>query len=245
MSHNNTNLQFQHAVKLSLIFLWLTALMIFQMGMIQSSRAAVTNAAISYKTLADMFQPIAEADQTKLEIQMFFSSTNKAVHPSDISLTIHSAKGMIPVQLNTNGQLIKFPLEKDLRRENPPIVVNQPAGTMRFQVAIQLPPLDALTFHYKRLGDGVAEINKLIKVQAGMLMSLLAPKVRGVIFLFPKTSAGKAKVEIASVAGKKEYTADKNGRIKLKLEKALLSENPKVKVSEKPQHIVPDMEDMK
>jgi len=66
--------------------------------------------------------------------------------------------------------------------------------------------------------------------------------VQSVVFLFPKASAGRAKVEIVSAACRQEFTADKNGRIKLKLEKTLLAENPEIKMSEKPDHIVPDME---
>ena len=226
--------------------LWLAVPAVVLSCAIQQSCAADTNAAIPYKTFYDIFQPITVVDQTKLEIHVFVSSTNKAVRPSDIRLTIHSTtEGLIPVQINTNGQVIKFPLEKDLRRENPIIVSNQPKGALRIWVAIQLPPSDELAFRYSRLGDGVAEINKSIRAQAGMVLSLLAPKVQGVVFLFPKAGAGKATVEIASASGKQNYTADKNGVIKLKLNQALLAENPEVILSEKPAHIVPDMEDMK
>jgi hypothetical protein len=210
------------------------------------SCAADTNAVIPYKTLDEIFRPITEVDPTKLEIHVFVSSSSKAVHPSDISLTIQSAtKGMIPVLLGTNGQVLKFPDETNLRRENPPVIANQPKGTVRLVVTLQIPPSDELTFRYDRLGDGVAEINKSIKAQAGLMLSLFAPKAQGVVFFFPEASAGKAKVEIASAAGKREYTADKHGQIKLKLEKALLAENPEVIVSEKPASIVPDMSDMK
>lgn len=224
----------------------LTALIIFQAGVALHTHAAGTNAAIPYKDLDEMFQPIATVDPAKLQIHMFVSSTNKAVHPSDIRLTIHSsAKGLIPVQLGTNGQVINFPLEKDLCRENPLVAANQPAGTIELWVTIQIPPSDELTFRYRRLADGVAELNKSIRAQAGMMLSLFAPKVQGVVFLFPKASAGKATVEISSAAGRKEYTADQHGQIKLKLDKALVAENPNVTVSEKPQHIVPDLSDMK
>ncbi len=222
--------------------LWLTALAIVQTCMTQSICAVETNAVIPYKTLDNMFQPIAAIDTNRIEVHVFVVSANKAVHATNITLTIRSAtKGTIPLLLNTNGQILKFPLDKELRRENPPIIANQPKGSLWISVGMQIPPLDDLTFRYSRLGDGVAEMNKSIKAQAGMVLSLFAPRVEGVAFLFPKASAGKAKVEIMSVTGKKEYTADKNGVVKLKLDKALLSENPDVKVSEKPNHIVPDM----
>ena len=223
------------------IFLWLTALIIFQSGWLTPIFAADTNAVIPYKELKEIFQPISQVDQSKLEIRVFISSTNQAVPPSDIRLTIHSAKGAIPVALGTNGQVLQFPLDKNLLRENPAVLVNQPKGTVRLAVSVQLPMPDDLTFRYRRLGDGVAEMNKTIRTQAGAVLSLLAPKAQGVIFVFPKTGAGRAKVEIAAAAGGQELTADQRGQIKLKLDKSLLAENPEVKVSEKPVGIYPDL----
>jgi hypothetical protein len=226
--------------------LWLPALIMLLAGAALHGRATETNAVIPYQELDEMFRPIATVDPAKLLIQVFVASTNKAVRPSEISLTIHSAgKGLIPLRLGTNGQFMNFPLEKDLRRENPSIVANQPAGSLRIVVAVQIPPSNELTFRYRRLADGVAEINKSIKAQAGMVLSLFAPKVQGVVFLFPKASAGKAKVAIASAAGRKEYTADRYGQVILKLDKSLLAENPEVTVSEKPANIVPDLSDLK
>lgn len=236
--------RFSQAMKRSII-LFLATLAIFRFHA-QTIFAAETNAAIPYQTLREIFQPISEIDQTKLEVRVWVVSDRKTVHPSDITLTIHSAKkGMIPLTIGTNGQILKFPLEKDLARENPPVFANQPKGTLHLFVSMQIPLPDELEFRYKLFGDGVAEMNKSIRAQAGLALSLLAPKVEGVVFFFPKAGTGKATVEIESSAGKKEYTADKDGRIKLKLEKPLLAENPEVKVSEKPAHIVPDMEDMK
>ncbi len=225
-------------------FLFLASLAIAQSAA-QPVRAAETNAAIPYKTLDEMFQPIAKIDQSRLEIRALVSSTNRAVHPSDITLTIHSArKGMMPLMLGTNGQILEFPHDKELLRENPDVIANQPKGALQLWVFMQIPPPEGLTFRYNRLADGVAEMNKAIHAQAGMVLSVIAPKIKGVIFFFPKAGAAKATVEIESAAGVKRYTADKVGRIKLKLEKALLTENPEIKVSEMPASIVPDMEDL-
>jgi hypothetical protein len=220
----------------------LTALVIFQACRIQSSCAADTNAVIPYQTIADLCQIADEVDRSKLNVRVFVSSNDKAVRPSDIRLIIQSAaKGMISVSIGTNGQLLDFPRQKELRRENPSIVANQPKGTLNLSISVGLVIPDEFTFRYNRLGDGLAEVNKAIKAQAG-LMSWLAPTPKGVIFCFPKASAGKARIEIMSVAGRKAYTADTNGQVKLRLGKALLKENPIVQVSEQPGDIVPDME---
>ena len=220
----------------------LAALAIFLACITQPSCAADTNAVIPYKSLDDLCQFIASVDPAKLDVRVFVSSNNKAVRPADISLTVQSAaRGMIPVQVGTNGQVLKFPHEKELVRENPSVIANQPKGTLNLRVSMQLPQPDELSFRYNRLGDGVAEVNKAIKAKAGML-SWLAPKAEGVIFFFPKESAGKAKVEVASISHKSEFTADAKGEVKLKMDKALLAENPEVRLSERPHGIVPNIE---
>jgi hypothetical protein len=218
------------------------ALAIFQACITQPGYAAETNAVIPYKTLDDLCQFMASVNPAKLEVHVTLYSINKAVRPADIRLSIQSAiRGRIPVLVGTNGQILAFPHEPDLIRENPSISANQPKGTLGLAVSTRIPLPDARAFRYSRLGDGIAEANKVIKAQAGML-SVLAPKAQGVIFFFPKQSAGRAKVEIASSARHLQYTADAKGEVKLKWDKALLAENPEVRVSEKPQAIVPDVE---
>jgi len=209
-------------------------------GVTPTSRAENTNAVIPYKAMNDLYQVASSADQSKLMVQVFVASTNKAVRPADISLTIQSAsQGTIPVQLSTNGQITGFPHRKELVRENPSIVANQPKGTLNLFIGYQI-PLEGLSFRYSRLGHATAEANKMIKSQAGMA-SMLAPKAKGVMFVFPKKSSEPAKVIILTAAGRKEFVADKDGRVKLKLEESLLSENPEVQLSEKPEVVLPDL----
>jgi hypothetical protein len=205
-------------------------------------RAEGTNG-IAYKDFNEIFQPISTVDASKLQLLVFVSSTNKSVQRSNITLTIQSRlKGPIPLTIDTNGQILKFPLDKDLLTENPPIHANQPKGSLRLFVTMQITPPDGLVFRYNRLGDGVAEMNKTIREQAGWALSLMAPKAKGVVFVFPEDRARKARVEVMAAAGRQFFLADTNGVVKVKLEKSLLSENPEVKMSEKPEQIVPDFE---
>jgi hypothetical protein len=206
-----------------------------------SALGAGTNAEIPYKTIDEICDGVSGIDQTKLAVTVQIGSTNKNVRPSDIVLKIQSASGVIPVEVSTNGQIVNFPHRKDLLRENPPVISNQPKGSLSLFVLLQFMVTNAQSFRYSRLADGVAEANKAIKTKAGML-SFLAPKAEGVIFFFSKTNAGKAKVEIESASGRREHIADKDGKIKLKLEKSLLSENPEVKISESLLGIMPDIE---
>lgn len=223
-------------------WLGLAVVALIQLCLAAQSRANTTNAAIPYKTMDDLCQIAAGADQSRLFVQVFVSSRNKAVQGSDITLTIQSAKeGNVPLQISTNGQILNFPHRKELVRENPFIIANQPKGTLSMYLRYEVPPAEELTFKYSRLGNASAEANKMIKSQAG-LMSWVAPKSKGVVFVFPKESAGRAKVSIRAAAGSKEFTADDKGMVKLKLENSLLSENPDVQLSEKPQMVLPDIE---
>ena len=204
------------------------------------THANTTNAVIPYKAMDDLCQVANSADQSKLMVQVFIASTNKTVTGPDISLTIQSAKaGNLPVQISTNGQIINFPHRQELVRENPSILANQPKGTLNLFIGYQV-PLEGLNFRYARLGHAAAEANRMIKSQAGM-MTLFAPTVEGVVFVFPKESAGKAKVKIAAGVEPKEFVADDKGLVKLKLEKSLLSENPEVQLSEKPKVVLPEI----
>lgn len=227
-------------MKFSLGFLKVAVLALFSSGL--PAHAAETNASIPYKGLNQMCEAADTVNSSNVILRVFISSTNKTVHPSDIKLTIQSkSKGAIPVQIGTNGLISNFPHDKALLKENPSVISNQPKGSLRTSVNMLFPIQDQPTFRYARIKDDADEINKLIKEQAGLL-SLIAPKVKGLYFHFPRESAGKAKIAIESASGRKEFVADKDGEIEIAVDKKLLAENPEVKVSEKPQWIEPDMD---
>ena len=90
-------------------------------------------------------------------------------------------------------------------------------------------PSPATQFSYDALMGGVAQANALIKSQAGMF-SLFVPKLTGVLVRF--TKPGTQTLRIASKTGVKTLTTDSAGQIALKLDEALLAENPMVTASE-------------
>jgi RNA polymerase sigma factor (sigma-70 family) len=204
---------------------------------------------LPYKMLDDACQFSAGVDQSKFVVRVLIESKNKNVHPADIHLTIESAvKGPIPVQLDKDGQVVNFPHDPELRRENPRVVTDQPKGSMNLTLTTFLPKPEGLTFPYRRLGDELAEVNKAITSANSMILAGYAGelppykvKVQGVIFVFPKTSAGNARVEIAASSGRKEFVADGGGRVRLKVDAALVAENPQVTLSEPPQYMMPDL----
>jgi hypothetical protein len=80
----------------------------------------------------------------------------------------------------------------------------------------------------------VKQWNKLIKDYAGML-SFMAPTFVGVDFHFANPAHQTVQVVTHSVT--KNLVADAKGDIELKLDDALVAENPKVIMSERPSEI--------
>jgi len=199
------------------------------------------SAVIPYKEIDRLWQFVSAVNPTNLIARVSVTSTNPAVAPSDVKMVIQSpANGMIMVEMSPSGDIRRFPHSEELARENPPIVANQPKGTLRLTLTWKLPLADYNSFRYSRLQAGVSEVNKAIKVQAG-LMSAAAPQASGVIFIFPPESAGKAKVEIVSAAGRKEYVADAKGHVRIEVENSPSLATADVVLSEKAKLIVPDV----
>jgi hypothetical protein len=212
---------------------WAWPLAVLFLGATLSLLAAETQrAVIPYDKLDKFWQLSSNVNQSNLVLRGMFSSKHDAVHPADIQLTIHSkTRGEIPVELNHSGEIKAFPHSEELAKENPPVISNLPKGTLTMTIMWYIPRPDDLSFPYSKLRNGVAEFNKLIKEQAGTF-SLFAPKSKGVVFIFPGTSARKAKVEIITADGTKEYTADSRAQVEVSLS-SKIPDDAEVRLSEK------------
>lgn len=209
-----------------------------------AQRAEKPMASIPYKILEDGWLFQQSINPTNLVFHILIGSDNPKVHPQDIHLTIHSAsKGDIPLQLGRKGELLAFPCDDDLRRENPPVISDQPKGTLGGGYWVFVMPPAGTTFPYDLLANAVDEANKaaaanqLAKTDYGQMASSFLGAINGVCLVFPHGSAGKAKITIATAAGIKEYVADSHGVIRLKINRRLQAENPTLTLSERPDWI--------
>jgi hypothetical protein len=219
---------------------WWVILIAAQLAALLPVSAADENAVIPYKEIDRLWAFVSAVNPTNLTARVSVTSTNPAVSPSEIKMIVQTAIGPAMVAVSTDGEIRRFPHDPELLRQNPPVVSNQPRGSLRLTLTWRLPLADFLGFRYSRLQDGVAEVNKAIKAQAG-LMSAVSPQASGVIFVFPNASAGKAKVEIVSATDRKEYVADARGQVRLELDKARAAASVEVRLSEKAQLIIPDV----
>jgi hypothetical protein len=68
---------------------------------------------------------------TNLQVFLRMKSSLPEVKIADLKVYIDSKDGPIPVGLGTNG-IFSVPMRDNLLAENPPILDNQPKGTMEF-----------------------------------------------------------------------------------------------------------------
>jgi hypothetical protein len=192
---------------------------------------AEENGSMPYATLYGFFHDAAGIDDSNLHAMIAVESDQPGVKPSQISLTIQASKGPIKLNLADDGEIRDFPMSWDLLGENPPILSNQPKGTLRLRVAINLKVPDSLTFSYARLNELLQEANAAIRKQAGEY-SGLAPQGKGLIFEF--RDASQPTINVTSKSGTKTLRPDQNGDVTLPMDSESLADNPSVKLSEKP-----------
>ncbi len=209
--------------------------------LLTAGSAAAENATVPYAKLDELWQKIEQVDAGKLVASAQVVSKIKGIKPAQIRLVIRSTTGDIPLRVSAEGYILDFPRTEALRKENPPIEANQPKGSLRLNIGVELAVPPANSFPYARLTDGIAEAIKLMKAQASG-PSPAEPAVRSVIFLFPKSGARKATVDVRAAGKKRVLSADANGLVRLPIESALAAENPEVKLSERPVRLFIDSE---
>ncbi|MYN10491.1 hypothetical protein [Pseudoduganella aquatica] len=177
----------------------------------------------------DKFYSLPAAERDKLKVYARFTPANKAIAPGSLKLTVVHAGGKSPLVLDELGRTVLVPNEKWMA-EDAKIWTNQPKGekaSVGFDIVAVLP--EAAQWNYATVMGSVPQSNAAIDKVAGAL-SLLAPTMKVVIFKFHKP----AYLVVQAKGGEKRYVTDGRQQIRLKLDKALLAENPLVTVSEQP-----------
>lgn len=184
---------------------------------------------LSKTMFLDKFYASPLAQRDKVKARGVLQPQNKAIKPTDVVLTIAYAAGPERITLGADGSFELNPSPQAVQ-ENPMVFTNMPKGEkagLGINMFAAL-PAHATQFSYGALMGGVPQANALIKSQAGML-SLFVPTLTGVLVRFAKP--GPQTLTIATKGGAKTLTTDTKGQIALKLDDALMAENPMVTAS--------------
>lgn len=182
-------------------------------------------------TQLDKFYDAPPARRDKIRMRSVIDFTDKSIRPADMVFVIVRADRRERIPVSADGQF-DVPFSAAMQSENPMVHTNIPKGAkaaLGFTAYAIVP--DGLTLPYATLMAGVKQGNELIKTQAGILR-MFAPKFDGVEIHFAKPA--QQSLQILSKAGTKTLPVDAKGGIAVKLDEALLRENPQVVFSERP-----------
>lgn len=175
----------------------------------------------------DKFYATPLAQRDKVIMRGVITPNDPAFARTDVVFTVVDGNARARIPVGADGAFV-IPFNAQWVKSNPEVWTTIPAGQKSkfgFGAVPVLPPNTRLD--YVSLMGGVAQINAIIKEQAGVLRFVL-PTLVGVTLQFPKESH-------ASVAlGETRVAADASGLVKLRLDKALLAANVPVTLSEMP-----------
>ena len=177
----------------------------------------------------DKFYALPAAERDKVQLYARLNPVNKAIKPTDVRLTIVDGATRQPLPLDARGLALVVPNPKWLANDAR-IWTSLPAGekmSIGFDLGAVLP--EASQWHYASVMGSVPQANASVGKVAGM-MSMFVPKMTAVIFKFDKP----AQLTIKAKGGDKRYATDSKHHLRLKVDEALLKENPQVTLSERP-----------
>lgn len=176
--------------------------------------------------------PLHERDL--VQVQGSLVPNNKSIKPQEVVLTVVTGAEKIRLPVNADGSFDLVPDAK-LIKSNPMVLTSLPAGEKSGFSFVARPLLgEGLRFQYANLMGSVKQMNSLMKANSGM-MSFFVPKFIGVELQFSKPA--QQVVQILSKSGTKNLPADSKGALQLKIDEALLLENPQIVLSERPQSV--------
>jgi hypothetical protein len=169
---------------------------------------------VPYADVAKMPLALKKADPQGVYTPYYQARPGKgqALPLADLRIRVRAGTETVDVPIDATGRVL-FPVRLDWAESGAVVLVNQPKGVfnMTFAMDARTPPGTRMT--YAALSECAPVLERGIKDMAG-LMSLFAPKVRGLLLDFepgaPQT------VEITLADGKRKlFKSDAKGRVRL------------------------------
>ena len=201
-----------------------------------SAVQAQEQATLPYAKIHDAFQKAAGVPSKDVRVAIAVESKDKAVKPGAVTLTIQTRRGPRKLRIDPDGEIRRFPMNDALLRENPPVVSNQPKGSLKLGGGLVFTAPTASRYSYRQLVALLDAGNAELRQQAG-LISFVAPQAKGLQFEF--FGPGRQTITVRSRTAPLTVTTDDRGNVSLPLDRALLAENPAVRLSAKPAKVLP------
>jgi hypothetical protein len=205
--------------------------------LVLSLAATCASAADRYLDLHQYVEPVAKLDGLRYVFaDLRVKSSNPAVKPEAIALTIRASGGDIAVPVGADGRF-SLPLDRALVEENPEVATNQPKDSLELAVSLDVRADPQQSFDYALLGEMAAEYDRVVAEQK-LTWRLFAPGAKGLAIRFPKGSDATATVMLAS--GPVKYAANEKDELRLPDKSDWRRQNPRIALSTMPEKIALD-----
>ena len=186
------------------------------------------------KALCESMEPFRKlADLRYVKPLVRVKPKSASVKPQEVVFTIESKSGPVEFKPAPDGSIV-IPFTDALCAENPNVAVNQPEGTVGFEVSIEPQIPAARAVEYRELDALRREWDEAVSRQ-GFVMRTLAPSPKGYRILFEPGKPASAEVRLPQ--GARKFDANAEGQLDLPFESSWTGANPAVVFSEVPKRI--------
>lgn len=191
-------------------------------------------ARVEYAALYRVLAPAPELHSfDRLHLVQRIESRDPGVPSEQIRLTVESRNGAILLEVAEDGGLA-FPMSPDLLEENPAVVSNQPSGSLRASLSVELRAPNGLEWSYSELWDGMQQAEQAARLQPD---GPNGANIEGVELRFLPESHARVLI----VYGKTEQLllADPGGRVYIRRDPALLQADARLQISGDLRQVLP------
>lgn len=205
--------------------LWLTFQVVVSAETAPQAEVATLPYAVVYKMVQVSDPGGTSTNGRGLSIK--FKSSLPGVRPKDICLFIDSKTGRVPLSLDVDGTC-RLPVSDSLIKENPPIISNQPKGSMSFEVYINrnIPVPENRLLPYRNL---IRPLKLAREARAAVGATSEAPSVESLEDVVIRVQDhGRSNVVIRSKSGVINIAGGEYGIYPIPFRAQLMDENPDV-----------------
>jgi len=132
--------------------------------------------------------------------------------PAGLQFRVRADGQVVDVPVGTDGKVV-FPVRQDWADAGAVVLINQPKGSfgMSFGLTARTPPGTRMT--YAALAESAPVLERAIDDMAG-LMSLFAPKVKGLLLDFAPGAPQTVEIRFAD-GRQRTFKSDAKGRVRL------------------------------
>lgn len=196
-------------------------------------------ALMPYKDAYEMLSKFQQSGKYPLvDLKISVASSNKAITPASIKLTLVGDTLNIPIPLAADGR-VQVPLLPEALRDNAEIVSNQPKKSLSAHIEFihRLPP--GQRYVYRDVMAALPQAQSALREFVPWYLRWLAPSFGAAEFRFAEGVKATATLQNENGTVAEKIQADERGRIRIRMQKDWLAGDMQIVLSDPPLEITP------